>query len=83
MKNSPRPLFLLHKTLQLTLCIGTGSVLLASDKPRFITPENAFPVLQSPMAASFTPLQPTLGIANGDLVCGCSGHGNPFHEAPD
>ena len=33
-----------------------------------------FPLLQSPMAVSFTPLQPTLGIAHGDLrlVCGCS-----------
>ena len=36
--------------------------------------ENTFPLLQSPMAASFTPLQPTLGIAHDDLriVCGCS-----------
>ena len=34
---------------------------------------NAFPLLQSPMAVSFTPLQQTLGIAHGDLklVCGC------------
>ena len=30
MKNSPRPIFLLHQTLQLSLCIGGGSVLLAS-----------------------------------------------------
>ena len=31
-------------------------------------------LLQSPMATSFTPLQPTLGIAHGDLrlVCGYS-----------
>ena len=30
-------------------------------------------LLQSPKAASFTPLQPMLGIAHGDLrlVCGC------------
>uniref|UniRef100_A0A8C7EYZ5 Ephrin type-A receptor 6 n=1 Tax=Oncorhynchus kisutch TaxID=8019 RepID=A0A8C7EYZ5_ONCKI len=30
------------------------------------------------MVASFTPLQPTIGTAHGDLrhVCGCSGHGN-------
>uniref|UniRef100_A0A8C7SBU0 Protein FAM180A-like n=1 Tax=Oncorhynchus mykiss TaxID=8022 RepID=A0A8C7SBU0_ONCMY len=26
MKNSPRPLFLIHQTLQLALCIGVGSV---------------------------------------------------------
>ena len=33
-----------------------------------------FPLLQSPMAASFTPLQPTLVIVHGDLrlVCSCS-----------
>jgi hypothetical protein len=30
------------------------------------------PMLQSPMAASFTPLQPTLGIAHGDIRLGCS-----------
>ena len=47
---------------------------LPDDVAWFITPENAFPLLQSPMAASFTPLQPTLGIAHGDLrlVCDCS-----------
>jgi hypothetical protein len=34
----------------------------------------AFILLQSPMAASFTPLQPMLGVVHGDfrLVCGCS-----------
>uniref|UniRef100_A0A4W5KB60 Endonuclease III-like protein 1 n=1 Tax=Hucho hucho TaxID=62062 RepID=A0A4W5KB60_9TELE len=36
MKNSPRPLFLLHQTLQLALGIGAGSVPLASAKPRFV-----------------------------------------------
>ena len=36
MKNSHRPLFLLHQTLQLALCIGAGSVFLASAQPRFI-----------------------------------------------
>ena len=36
------------------------------------------------MAASFTPVQPTLGIAHGDLrLVRLLGHGNPFHEAPD
>jgi hypothetical protein len=37
------------------------------------------------MAVSFTPTQPTLGIAHGDLrlVCGCSAMENPFHEAPN
>ena len=67
MKNSPRPLFL-HQTLQLALCIAASNIVLASVKPRlvrqtarcevwFIAPENTFPLLQSPMAASFTPLQ--------------------------
>jgi hypothetical protein len=80
MKNRPRPLFLLHQTLQLALCIWAGSVLLASairlpdGEAGFITSENAFPLLQSPMAASFTPLQPTLGNAHGNLrlLNGCS-----------
>ena len=40
----------------------------------FITPENAFPLLQSPMAVRFTSLQLTLSVAHGDLrfVCSCS-----------
>ena len=36
----------------------------------FISLENAFPLLQSPMVGSFTPLQPTLGITHGDLRLG-------------
>ena len=36
MLNSPRPLFLLHQTLQLALCIRVCSILLASAKPRFV-----------------------------------------------
>jgi hypothetical protein len=36
MKNNPRPLFLLHETLQLALCIRAGSNLLPSAKPRFV-----------------------------------------------
>jgi hypothetical protein len=35
MNNSPRPLFVLHQTLQLALCIGAG-VLLASANPRLV-----------------------------------------------
>jgi hypothetical protein len=47
-------------------------VRLPDDEESFITPENAFPLLQSPMVTSFTPLQPMLGIAHDDLrlVCG-------------
>ena len=76
MKN--RPLFLLRQTLQLALWIRAGGVVLASTKPRFIgwTARwwNAFPLLQSPLVESFTPLQLMLGIAHRKfrLVCGCS-----------
>ncbi len=40
----------------------------------FVTPHNRFPLLQSPVAACFTPLHLTLGIALGDvrLACSCS-----------
>ena len=89
MKNSLSPLFLFHQTLQLSLCIRAGSVChppnpdssvgLADGKAWFITPENAFPLLQSPMAASFTPLQPTLGIR---LVWGCFAMKTHFMKLP-
>jgi hypothetical protein len=35
-KDSPRPVSLLHQTLQLALCIGADSGFLASTKPRFV-----------------------------------------------
>jgi hypothetical protein len=41
---------------------------LTDVKAWFITPENVFTLFQSLMVASFTPLQPTLGIAHGDLA---------------
>ena len=48
-----------------------GSVLLVSAKPRFVcwTAKwgSVIPLLQNPAVASFTPRQPTLGIAYGDL----------------
>uniref|UniRef100_A0A8C7QLP5 Protein SHQ1 homolog n=1 Tax=Oncorhynchus mykiss TaxID=8022 RepID=A0A8C7QLP5_ONCMY len=45
----------------------------------------AIPIHPHLMVASFTPLQPTLGHVHDDLrvLCGSSGHGNPFNEAPD
>ena len=48
------------------------SILLPDFEAWFITPENAFPLFQSPMASSFTPLQTMLDIAHGGLrlVCG-------------
>ena len=57
---------------------------LPEGEARFITLENAFPLLQCPMAASFTPLQPTLGIAHGDLrvVCCCSAMETHFMNLP-
>jgi hypothetical protein len=43
-----------------------------SDRKRFPgIHQTQIPLLQSPMAASSTPLKPMLGIAQGDLVCGC------------
>ena len=49
-----------------------------------MTPENTFPLLQSPMATSFTPLQPTLGIAHADLrlVCDCLAMETHFMKLP-
>ena len=45
---------------------------------------SVFPLLQSPMVTSFTTLQPTLGIAHGDLrlVCGCSAMETHFMKLP-
>ena len=63
-----------------------SSVGLPDGEAGFITLENAFPLLQSPMAVSFSPLQPMLGIMHGDLRLVCVRIlrlGNPFHEAPD
>lgn len=94
MKNSPRPLFLLHQTLQWAICILSGSALLASDKPKFIglpdgeawfiTPENVFLLLQSPMAVSLTSLQSTIGIAHCVcmFVCNCSAMETHFMKLP-
>jgi hypothetical protein len=90
MKNSPRPLFLLHQTWHYAFgkIVFTwyppnpdSSVRLPDGKAWFITPENMFPLLQSPMAASFTTFQPTLGIVHGDLRLVCDG--NPFHKTPE
>ena len=52
----------------------TQSLRLPDGEAWFITPENAFPLLQSPMTASFTPLQTKFCIAHGNLRlgCGCS-----------
>ncbi len=38
----------------------------------FVTPHNRFPLLQSPVAACFTPLHLTPGIALGDVRFECS-----------
>jgi hypothetical protein len=82
MKNSPRPLFLLRQTLQFALCIGAGGVLLTSQicpsdcqmVKRDSSLQRMYFHCSSPIVVSFTPLQPTLGIAHDDiwLVCGCS-----------
>ena len=58
------------------------SIGLPGGEACFITPENPFPLVQSPMVVSFPPLQLTLGIVHGDPACmRLLGHGNPFHEA--
>jgi hypothetical protein len=61
-----------------------SSVVLPDGEAWLITPENAFTLFQSPMAASFTPLQLTLGIAHEDLrlVCGCSAMKTHFMKLP-
>ena len=61
-----------------------STVGLPDGEALFITPENVFPLLQSPMAESFTPLQPALGIAHGDLrlVCVCSAMESHFIKLP-
>ena len=61
-----------------------SSVRLPHGEAWFITPENAFPLLESPIAANFTPLQPMLGITHGDLrlVCGCSAMETHFVKLP-
>jgi hypothetical protein len=60
------------------------SVGLPAGEAWFITQENAFPLLQSPMAASFTPLHHAQCKALADLrlVCGCSAMETPFMKLP-
>ena len=85
MKNSPRPLFPLHQTLQLARCIRAGGVLLASTKRRYVrrnarwwsmihhSIERISIALES-NGGELAPLQPTVGIAHSDLrlMCSCS-----------
>ena len=81
-EKQPRPLSFHPQTLQLALCIGAGSVLLASTKPRFVCRtarwqsviHHSRERVSTAPESNFTPLQPTLGIEHGDLrlVCGCS-----------
>ena len=53
------------------------SVGLPDGEELFIIPENAFPLLQSPMAASFTPHH-----SDRMLVCGCSAMETHFTKLP-
>ena len=96
MKNSPRPLFLIINKLyswnyafrqvafSWHLPKPDSSIGLADGKGRFIIPETMFPLLQNPMLARFTPLQPTLVIVHGDLrrVCSCSAMNTHFMKLP-
>ena len=88
MKISPRPLFPLHQTLQLALAFG--QVVFSLHPPNtdlaigLPDGEAWFPLLQSPMAVSVTPLQPTLGNVHVDLrlVCSCSATETHFMKLP-
>ena len=94
-KKSPRPLFLLHQTLQLALYIGPGRVMLASSKPRLVhrtamwwsvihhSSKGIFTAPES-NGGGFTPLQPILGIAHGGLrlVCSCLAMETHFMKLP-
>ena len=86
MKNSPRPLFLLHQTLQLALCIGADSVLLASEKPRLIRwiARWCSVIRHARECSRVQHLQLTHGTAHGDLrfVCGCSAMETNFTKLP-
>uniref|UniRef100_A0A0E9URU5 Uncharacterized protein n=1 Tax=Anguilla anguilla TaxID=7936 RepID=A0A0E9URU5_ANGAN len=57
MKNGHRPLFLLHQTLHMELCIPPNpdsSIRLPDSETCFLLQTNAFPLLQSPMARDYT-----------------------------
>jgi hypothetical protein len=69
---------------RVTIWYRVASQAWASTFAWFIPPENMFPQLRSTMAARFTELQPTFGIARGSfrLVCGCSAMENHFVTCP-
>jgi hypothetical protein len=60
MKISPRPLFLLHQTLELALCIGAGRVLLASTNPDYLHSSSwCLHILILGLCAAARPWKPT------------------------
>ena len=78
LKGSPISIEELWSSVRVTI----GS--LVTSLTTSLTPENAIPLLQRPMAARFTPFQPMLGISHGDvrLVCGCSAMETHFIKLP-
>ena len=82
MKNSPRPLFLFHQTLQLALYIGAGSILLAAAKPRFVRWTARWGSVNHHSRERVSTAPPHCAWGSYSCVRLLS-HGNPFHEAPD
>ena len=89
MKSSLRLLFLLHQTLQLALCIGSGGALLASSKPRFVrrTARWWSVIHHSRECVSTAPESNgselyTTVYGGPKLVCGCSAMETHFMKLP-
>ena len=95
-ENSPRPLLLLHQTLQLALCIGAGSVLLASTKPRYVHLDCQMVKRDSPLqrmhfhcsrvqwwqALHHSSRHLALSIVDLRFVCGCSAMETHYMKLP-
>lgn len=56
------------------------SISLPDRELRFTTPQNTFPLLQSPVVVCFTTLHPTLCIALGDVRLACSSSATETHS---
>ena len=96
MKNSPRPLFFLHQTLQSALCIGAGSIFQASAKHKFNcrtarwwsvihhSKERVSTAPESNGGELYTTPADAWHCAWWSYACvQLLGHGNPIHKAPD
>ena len=81
-----QPLTIIPPPPNFALCIRAGSIRLLDCQMVKLDSslQRMFPLLQSPIASSFRPLQATLGIAHGDLrpVCGFLAIKNHFMKLP-